>query len=162
VQTGGTTDSGKIYIRVFDGGTGRNALTINRYGNITTYDDLTVSGEVAATVVEVTSDRDAKKDIEPLDSREVLKKVAELPMSTWSFKKEDGAVRHMGPMSQDFYAAFGLGSDDKHITTVDADGVALAAIQGLNQRLNEKEAQIQALQNKLEALQAAIENPRQE
>jgi len=152
VQTGGATNAGKMYLRVFDGGTGRNALTINRYGNITTYDDLTVTGEVAATVVEVTSDRNAKKDIEPLDSREVLDKVAELPMSTWSFKKEDGTVRHMGPMSQDFHAAFGLGKSDTHITTVDADGVALAAIQGLNQKLEEKEAQIQDYEGTIECL----------
>jgi len=35
-------------------------------------------------------------------------------------------VLHLGPVAQDFHAAFGLGADDKHIATVDADGVALA------------------------------------
>ena len=44
-------------------------------------------------------------------------------------------------MAQDFYAAFGIGADDKHISAVDEGGVALAAIQGLNQKLNEKDAE---------------------
>jgi hypothetical protein len=60
-------------------------------------------------------------------------------------------------MAQDFHAAFGLnGSDDKHISTVDEGGVALAAIQGLNQKLAEKDAQIQNLEKKLDDLQAMV------
>ncbi len=59
------------------------------------------------------------------------------------------AVRTKG-MAQDFYAAFGLGADDKHIAVVDESGVALAAIQGLNQKLNEKDAEIQDLKVRLE------------
>jgi hypothetical protein len=157
VRTGGNINSGKMYFRVYDTGVGRDGLTITRTGKVLTHNDLVVGDEVSATVVEVTSDRDAKENVESLDSREVLEKVAALPMSTWSFKDdEDGAVRHMGPMSQDFHAAFGLGKSDKHITTVDADGVALAAIQGLNQKLEEKDAQIQALQKELETLKALV------
>ena len=53
-------------------------------------------------------------------------------MQTWNLKSQDPAIRHIGPMAQDFYAAFNVGEDDKHINSVDADGVALAAIQGLN------------------------------
>jgi hypothetical protein len=56
-------------------------------------------------------------------------------------------------MAQDFHAAFGLGTDDKHIATVDADGVALAAIQGLNQKLEEKNARIAELERRLEILE---------
>ena len=51
------------------------------------------------------------------------------------------------------YAAFGLGADDTHIAPLDAGGVALAAIQGLNQKLEErlrqKDVEIQALQDKV-------------
>ncbi|HPY29195.1 MAG TPA: tail fiber domain-containing protein [Verrucomicrobiota bacterium] len=83
------------------------------------------------------SDRNAKDGFEAVDTQEVLAQVAALPLTSWSYKTEAG-VRHMGPMAQDFYAAFGLGADDKHIATVDADGVALAAIQGLNQKLEAK------------------------
>jgi len=59
-------------------------------------------------------------------------------------------------MAQDFYAAFGVGEDDKHISTVDADGVALAAIQGLYQLVREKDAQITAQQEQIAALEAHI------
>ena len=55
--------------------------------------------------------------------RDLLSRVARLPISKWSYKVEDGSVRHIGPMAQDFAAAFGLGSDDRSIGTVDADGV---------------------------------------
>jgi hypothetical protein len=58
----------------------------------------------------------------------------------------------MGPMAQDFYAAFGLGEDDRHIATVDADGVALAGVQALYRLLREQEAQIQQLKSEIEKL----------
>jgi len=67
--------------------------------------------------------------------------------------------RHIGPMAQDFQAAFGVGADDKHIATVDADGVALAAIQGLNEILKEKESRIAALEKRPEKLERLL--PRQ-
>ncbi len=57
----------------------------------------------------------------------------DLPITTWNAIGTDPGVRRMGPMAQDFYAAFGLGDDDKVITTGDLDGVALASIQGLYQ-----------------------------
>ncbi len=53
------------------------------------------------------------------------------PIATWSYVSERG-VRHVGPMAQDFYAAFGVGADDRHITSIDEDGVALAAIKALH------------------------------
>jgi hypothetical protein len=48
---------------------------------------------------------------------------------SWNYTN-DSASRHVGPMAQDFHAAFGVGTDDKHIATVDVDVVARAAIQG--------------------------------
>jgi hypothetical protein len=77
------------------------------------------------------SDRNAKTDIAPLDAAAILAKVAMLPISTWRYKTEAGA-RHVGPMAQDFYAAFGVGEDDRHITSIYEDGVALAAIKALH------------------------------
>ena len=76
-------------------------------------------------------------------------------MATWSYKSEHD-VRHIGPMAQDFYAAFNVGTDDKHIATVDEGGVALAAIQGLNQKLDEKDAEIQQLKQSVAQLQAIV------
>jgi len=77
------------------------------------------------------SDRNAKTEIVPLDDASILASVVRLPVSSWQYKSERG-VRHVGPMAQDFYAAFGVGTDDRHITSIDEDGVALAAIKALN------------------------------
>lgn len=87
------------------------------------------------------SDRNLKDAIQPVNPRDVLKKVVALPVATWHYKAQDSQYRHMGPMAQDFYAAFRLGETDKGIGSIDADGVALAAIQGLNASLEEKIAQ---------------------
>jgi hypothetical protein len=74
-----------------------------------------------------------------VDSQAVLAKVASLPVTEWNYKTDSKGVQHIGPMAQDFQAAFGLdGTDDKHISVVDEGGVALAAIQGLNQKLQEE------------------------
>jgi len=80
------------------------------------------------------SDRAAKSDVARLDDAAVLAKVEALPVTTWSYRSENPAVRHVGPMAQDFYASFHVGEDDRHITSIDEDGVALAAIKGLAQR----------------------------
>ena len=111
------------------------------------------------------SDRNAKENIEVVDAREILERVASIPISTWNYKAQDDSIRHMGPMAQDFYAVFGLGLGETGIDTIDPDGVALAAIQGLRaekgeemavlaERLAEKDAQIAALQARLEKLES--------
>ncbi len=95
------------------------------------------------------SDRNAKNEIRPVAGRDVLERISRLPIATWHYKDEAGGVRHMGPMAQDFAAEFGLGPDERHITTVDADGVALAAIQGLHSLAKEQAARIAALEEEL-------------
>jgi hypothetical protein len=99
------------------------------------------------------SDRNLKANFVPVDGQAVLAKVAVLPLSTWNYMAQDTAIRHIGPMAQDFYAAFGVGEDDTHITTIDADGVALAAIQGLNDVVQAKDARIVALEARVQALE---------
>lgn len=95
------------------------------------------------------SDRNVKTAVRPVDPREVLNKVAAMPMNTWQYKAQDSSYRHMGPMAQDFYAAFHLGGTDTGIDTIDADGVALAAIQGLNSKLADKDREIDVLRAEL-------------
>jgi len=102
-----------------------------------------------------TSDRNAKANFVIVDGREVLLKVASLPIQTWNFK-DNTAIRHMGPMAQDFYSAFGLGQDDKTISTIDLDGVALASIQGLYHIVQEKDAEIATLKAKNAATEIEI------
>jgi hypothetical protein len=102
------------------------------------------------------SDRNSKTGIRPVESRVVLELLAGLPISNWSHEAEDGLVRHIGPMAQDFEEIFGVGKDDTHIHTVDANGVALAAIQGLFQVLQEKDAQLEAQGRQIAALEARL------
>jgi len=103
------------------------------------------------------SDRNAKENFQPVNPQEVLEQVVQMPITTWNYKAQDDSIRHMGPVAQDFYAAFGLGTDDAYIATVDADGVALAAIQGLYQRVQELEAQNTQQQAEIEALKARLD-----
>ncbi len=116
---------------------------------------LSYNGALFAQTFNPTSDRNAKENFRSVSSREVLDKVAAMPISQWNFKSAPGE-EHIGPMAQDFHAAFGTGSDDKHIATVDADGVALAAIQGLNQKLDETRAENADLKRRLENLEKLI------
>ncbi len=88
------------------------------------------------------SDRNMKQNITPVQAEEVLEKVARIPVATWRYKGEAEGIRHMGAMAQDVHAAFGLGDTDKGITTVDADGIALAAVQGLHKHSKEQDTLI--------------------
>ena len=97
---------------------------------------IPVVGHARAQSFVSTSDRESKTAFAPVDAAAVLRKVVALPVETWSYRTAPG-VRHLGPTGQDFQAAFGLGNDDKGIATVDADGVALVAIQGLHEMLRE-------------------------
>jgi len=103
------------------------------------------------------SSRDVKRDFATVDIDEVLRKAVSLPLTSWRYVNEPESIRHVGPMAQDFRAAFGLGEDDKHISAVDADGIALAAIQGLHNVVRHKEALIAELEHRLEALERAVE-----
>lgn len=69
----------------------------------------------------------------------------------WSYR-DDPDTTHVGPMAEDFHTAFGVGPDDRHISSVDADGVSLAAIQGLHRLLAEKEARLRRLEEENRAL----------
>jgi hypothetical protein len=107
------------------------------------------------------SDRNAKKNFQPVNAEVVLEKLAALPVQSWNYKWEsDTNTPHLGPMAQDFKAAFYPGRDDKSISTLEFDGVELAAIQGLNQKLTEKleqkETEITELKQRLEALEKII------
>jgi hypothetical protein len=101
------------------------------------------------------SDRNVKTNIAPLDDEAILGKVAALPIERWSYKSERG-VRHVGPMAQDFYAAFGVGEDDKHITSIDEDGVALAAIKALHARVGALHARVGTLDAENARLRAQL------
>jgi len=102
------------------------------------------------------SDRNLKQDFAAVDPQAVLDKVASLPIQSWSYKAQPDQ-KHVGPVAQDFRAAFGLGQDDTSIATVDADGVALAAIQGLNQKVEKENAILRSENVELKARLEKIE-----
>jgi hypothetical protein len=163
----GTADRAGSF-QIIDRTAAANRLLITTSGNVgigtaTPATKLEVIGEITTTAVNITSDRNAKEAFAPVNARDILAKVAALPISEWQYKTQ-GDARHIGPMAQDFREAFGTGRDDKHITSVDADGVALAAIQGLNEKLEdqlkEKDSQIDWLRTENRSLAerlAAIE-----
>jgi hypothetical protein len=103
------------------------------------------------------SDRNLKDEFTPIDTEDVLARVAALPIQRWHYRKDVPDVRHIGPVAQDFHAAFGLGDSDKAIGTIDADGVALAAIQGLNRKLEARSEQIERLERALGAREHALD-----
>jgi hypothetical protein len=135
-------------------GTRGDLFRVGNNGDVGIIGNLRVRGEI-----EEGSDRNLKENFAPINPREVLDKVAALPLSQWNYKTKQNSP-HIGPMAQDFKAAFGLGSSDTSICTVDADGVALAAIQGLNQKLEqtvqEKNAKIETLEARLAALEKLV------
>ncbi|WAS95886.1 tail fiber domain-containing protein [Nannocystis punicea] len=102
------------------------------------------------------SDRNAKTDLRPIDPSDVLSRVVALDISTWRYRTDPVDVRHLGPMAQDFKAAFGLWNTDRMIFPLDATGVSLAAIQGLHRRLVAAEAENDELRARLDRLERRL------
>lgn len=115
-------------------------LTLDAVGNL-----------VIAGALTQGSDRDSKRDIEPVDVDQLLQRVVALPISTWSYKQDAPGIRHIGPMAQDFHAVFGFGADQRRIATLDTSGVALAAVQALHRQIEQLKAQLAEVQSELAA-----------
>jgi trimeric autotransporter adhesin len=114
----------------------------------------TVSWLPGSAAWSFSSDRNLKEAVIPVDTREVLEKVSQLPMNEWKFKGH--SQRHIGPMAQDFHAQFPLNTNDTMIDSGDLHGVSLAAIQGLNQKLEETRAENTELKARLAALEKLV------
>jgi hypothetical protein len=141
---------------LIDANGGGNEFLLSTAGN------LTISGTLFQN-----SDRNVKTAVVPVDPRQVLDKVAALPISTWQYKADKETVRHLGPMAQDFAAAFGVGAGDRTLAPGDVAGVALAAIQALRQELTAARQEITELRARhgaqaarLAALEASLRDVR--
>jgi hypothetical protein len=149
-------------IKLNTGGSG-TGITLTTSTHSLNTNGLSVNGDIIAAAdvfgnsFVTTSDRNAKEKFRPVNAREILSHLAGLPIQTWTFKQDDSRVHHIGPMSQDFYASFQVGPDDKHIATVDADGVAFAAIQGLNEIVQEQTAELATKAKKIDALEKRLD-----
>jgi hypothetical protein len=145
--------------------TGTNQMTVRASGGIRLFSDEALRSGVTlapgAGAWATLSDRNAKANFEPVDSSEVLDQLLRLPVHRWHYRSEHPSVRHIGPTAQDFRVQFGVGDDERRISTVDADGVALAGIQGLNRKLEqalaERDREIAQLRSALAHLSARLD-----
>jgi hypothetical protein len=94
------------------------------------------------------SDVNLKEAIIPVD---VLDKLSKIEISEWTYIDDSGS-RHIEPMTQDSYKAFGLGKSETTITTIDADGVVLASIQALYQLWQAEKERNNRLEEKVDIL----------
>lgn len=129
---------------------------------LTKFGDMELKGNLTAAGVFYPSDRNMKDNVEPLDGGEVLRKVMELPISSYSYKSDSKKLRHIGPIAQDFQKIFGVGPDDRHISVADSSGIALAAIQQIvrekDAQLAKRDNQIAELEKRLLAMEIRLEN----
>ncbi len=140
---------------------GDNTFTVRAHGGVRFYTAAGIGTGVSLPAGGGSwsglSDRAAKENFQQVDPQVVLEKLSQVPVTTWNYRTQDDAIRHLGPVAQDFMAAFGLGEDERFISTVDADGIALAAIQGLNRIVQEKDARISRLESRNKTQQQQIE-----
>src|SRR5262249_9118880 len=122
---------------------------------------LSASGATVNGTFDNNSDRNAKQDFGTIVPAQILENVTRLPVLEWSYKADPG-TRHIGPMAQDLRGDFGVGTDAQHIAPIDEGGVALAAIQGLNQKVESENAKLrkenEQLKARLEKLEQLMEN----
>ena len=113
------------------------------------------SGDVSWNVL---SAKDSKENYTHVDAVHILEQVVELPIERWNYRHQDDSVKHIGPYAEDFHAAFGLhGESNRTISSQDLDGVALAAIQGLNLKLTQELADVRAeKQTEIDRLEAEL------
>ncbi|WP_051664132.1 tail fiber domain-containing protein [Dyadobacter crusticola] len=144
-----------------------NQLTMRFSGGMRLFTDQQMTSGVTLAAGggswNVVSDKRKKENFNTFDAETILQKVAKMPVTTWNYKSQPTTTRHIGPMAQDFYAAFGLNGigSDTTINSSDIDGVNMAAIQALEKRTKALLEENQQLKARLEALDgkmAALEN----
>ncbi|MBI3459343.1 tail fiber domain-containing protein [Candidatus Acetothermia bacterium] len=141
--------------------TAANEFAVRASGGTRIFSNTTLTAGVTlaagASAWASVSDRALKENFKALDGREVLHQLSLIPITEWNYKAQAAQIRHIGPMAQDFYAAFGLGESDKTISTIDADGIALISIQALYELSLEKDKQIEELKASNDELTKRVE-----
>ena len=153
-----TTGSNNVCLGRLAGPTAANGgLSDRLYIDIEESDDPLIYGEFDNDFIRINGDlevlaglgnpssRSLKQDFRSLMPFLVLNKLSQLDIREWSYTNDQG-VRHIGPTAEEFHMAFGLGSDKRSISTIDADGVKLVAIQALHEMVNENAQYSQKLQ----------------
>ncbi len=177
ITSGTTVDSATISVVHDDGLAGSAAVEITSSG-IDSYIHLTEDG---LTVLKLSSsssnhpiehssgahltpggvwtnasDENLKENFQPVNGAALLEKIDQLPISEWNYKTESDDVTHIGPTAQDFQKVFGVGENDKTISTIDPSGIALAAIKELNMQNQQLQAQSKELREQNEQLRREL------
>ena len=176
-----TFNGGDNYFSIDNATANTSLLRIMADGNVgigttSPSERLHVNGNVTVEgVVNQVSDVNVKENFTAVSPQEILTRLNELNITSWNYISDPDST-HIGPTAQDFYAAFGVGVDNQHISSIDTGGVALVAIQALNQQLLAQNATIEQLteqnerlqqQNadimaRLDALESMLNNPSQD
>jgi hypothetical protein len=139
---------------------GPNKFLVRASGGTTIYSDTGLTAGVTLAAGggswSSVSDKNLKENFADIDKEALLEKLSAIPVTTWNYKSQDSSIRHIGPMGQDFHTAFGVGETDTRLSTIDVDGVALAAIQGLYEIVREKDCEVVELGSEISNLQSEI------
>lgn len=140
--------------------TAANEFSVRASGGIRFHSNLSLTAGVTmspgASSWTVVSDRNLKENIREIDGKDILERIARLPISRWNYTAQDESIEHVGPMAQDFYGLFGLGEDDRHIDMLDPSGLALAAIKELYRQNQNLQTQNELLLQRLAALESIL------
>jgi hypothetical protein len=124
--------------------------------------NLTIAGNLTANGVVYPSSRSLKDGFQAVDGRDVLARLAAMPVSEWRYKSDPAASRHIGPVAEDFHTAFGLGAEGIGLNVGDVAGVTIAAVQGLWTELKEQEKTLAELNDVVKEQRQLIEELRAE
>ena len=143
----------------FVSSTSDNQFTVRASGGVRLFSNaaMTLGAELPpnASAWVAACDSTKKNRHGRVDTQEILDKVSQLSIEQWDYKEDPNRIQHIGPMAQEFYSLFHLGESDTTISTLDPDGVALAAIQELATQLDELRNENLALRARVQTLEAA-------
>jgi trimeric autotransporter adhesin len=108
-------------------------------------------------VFNCTSSRTTKENFLAVSGTDVLSRLRAIPVSTWNYISEGQNVRHIGPMAEDFYQQFKLGTGNTSIGVQDLAGVSIAAVKALDERtleLEKRTAEVEKLRTEVDELRA--------
>jgi hypothetical protein len=156
-------DFSKMFITSYDSSSAENEMTMRFSGGYRLFSNSACStgvymnsGESGWTSV---CDRNKKENFHQIDGEQILTKIREMPITEWNYKGTDPTVKYIGPVAQDFYAAFHLGGTDSlGINTLCIDGVNIAAIQALEKRTTELKTALNELQKANEKIAQVEKN----
>jgi hypothetical protein len=130
-------------------GGGDHNVALGAYSIVPGGQSTMAAGDYAWAAV---SDRNIKENVRPVSGSDVLAKISQLEINRWNYQTQDPSIEHIGPMAQDFYRLFGVGDNNTTITTIDPDGIALAAIKELDERNRRLEERMEELTRLVESL----------